>query len=194
MIEPKMNYSNEVGKSEMKKSQNKGFTLIEILMVILLIAVLALMGITQFQNYSTDAKDATTKANLQVLRRAIATQNAQMRLRCNVTASNPPPLTNLQANDITSGASPCTTTQVSNRQDRGFVAGEVPANPWGSAQSNTVVASTLSTSAQKATGNCGGTARGASDDGWCYNTTTGDIWANSAHNTGGATGGTENSF
>ncbi len=194
MIESSQDFSKNAVLSSAKSPSKSGFTLIEILMVILLIAVLALMGITQFQNYSTDAKDATTKSNLQVLRRAIATQNAQMRLRCNVTTTNPPPLTNLIANDITTGSSPCTTTQVSNRQDRAFVAGDIPANPWGQNQSNTIVASTLSTSAQKATGNCGGTARGASDDGWCYNTTTGDIWANSAHNTGGATGGTENSF
>jgi prepilin-type N-terminal cleavage/methylation domain-containing protein len=194
MIESNQDFYKNAVLNATMNPRRSGFTLIEILMVILLIAVLALMGITQFQNYSTDAKDATTKSNLQVLRRAIAVQNAQMRLRCNVTTSNPPPLANLQANDITTGASPCTTTQVSNRQDRAFVSGEIPANPWGSSQSNTIVASTLSTSAQKATGNCGGTARGASDDGWCYNTTTGEIWANSAHNTGGATGGTEYGF
>jgi len=194
MIEPKMNYSNEMGNRDMKKSQNKGFTLIEILMVILLIAVLALMGITQFQNYASDAKDATTKANLQVLRRAIATQNAQMRLRCSVTSTSPPPLANLSANDITNGASPCTTSQVTNQQDRSFVAGSIPANPWGSAQSNVISTSALTTSAQRATGNCAGGARAAADDGWCYNPTTGEIWANSAHNTGGSTGGSEYGF
>ena len=171
-----------------------GFTLIEILMVILLIAVLALMGITQFQNYAADAKDATTKANLQILRRAIAAQNAQMRLRCNVTSSSPPPLANLVANDITTGSSPCTTTQVANSQDRAFVSGSIPANPWGSAQSNAISTSALTTSAQRATGNCAGTARAAADDGWCYNPTTGEIWANSSRNSGGVTGGSEHAF
>ena len=163
-------------------------------MVILLIAVLAMMGISQFQNYAADAKDATVKANLQVLRRSIASQNAQMRLRCGVTSTNWPSLGSVNGNDITTGAVDCTTASVTNASDRVFVSGGLPKNPWGASQSNTVVASSLTTSAQRLTGNCAAAARGATDDGWCYNSTTGEIWANSAHNTGATTGGTEASF
>jgi len=193
MMDTKQNCSN-AGVFKLQKNLNKsGFTLIEILMVILLIAVLALMGITEFQNYAADAKDATTKSNLQVLRRAIAAQNAQMRLRCGVTSTAWPSFTSLTANNITTG-SDCTTTQVPNASDRVFVSGSIPKNPWGASQTNTIATSGLTTSTQRLTGNCAATARGASDDGWCYNTTTGEIWANSAHNSGAATGGDEASF
>jgi prepilin-type N-terminal cleavage/methylation domain-containing protein len=193
MIKSNKLCSKEVSQITKQLRSRSAFTLIEILMVILLIAVLALMGITQFQNYAADAKDATVKSNLQVLRRAIASQNAQMRLRCGVTSTAWPSLTSLTANDITTG-SDCTTAAVTNASDRVFVSGGLPKNPWGQNQTNSVATSALTTAAQRQTGNCAAGARGASDDGWCYNTVTGEIWANSAHNTGAATGGTEAGF
>jgi prepilin-type N-terminal cleavage/methylation domain-containing protein len=192
MIDTKRNCSNEVSINTKFSKKSSGFTLIEILMVILLIAVLALMGITQFQNYAADAKNATLKSNLQVLRRAIASQNAQMRLRCGVTSTLWPSLASLNSNDIVSGGD-CAAGSVSNASDRAFVSGAIPKNPWGNAQSNTIVASTIATANRQAT-NCAGTGRGTADDGWCYNVNTGEIWANSGHNGGAASGGDEANF
>ena len=79
-----MNCKKYLTQINRKRINHEGFTLIEVLMVILLLAILALLAITQFTNFTVDTKNATTKGNLQILRRGIATQNAQMRVRCNV--------------------------------------------------------------------------------------------------------------
>ena len=191
----------------LNKMKNQGFTLIEILMSILIISILATVGITQFTNFSNNARDAATKANLGVLRTGIAVQNALERIKCGVSGSSFPPIAALQANDITTGSVACTTTQVATASDRLFVATAIPPNPW-SFNSTTGTPSTVNlansigacsgtacTAAPSATNNCGGTAFTGSESGWCYNATTGAIWANSSRNDGlGSSTGTEYSF
>ena len=93
--------------------KGEGFTLIELLLVILIIAILAVIGISQFTNFAQDSRDAATKANLTILRNAIAKMNGIMRVRCNVLTTAFPPITNLRQNDITYGGSPCTFAQLS---------------------------------------------------------------------------------
>jgi prepilin-type N-terminal cleavage/methylation domain-containing protein len=169
----------------MRSSDQQGFTLIEILMVLLLVAILAAVAITQFSNYTPEAKNSALKSDLQVIRQGIATQFSQERLRCGVTTNAYPPLDTLVANDITGGATPpCTAAQVTMSTDRRFTASGMPPNPWGPNQAITVVACSGTGCTNKVTYNCAGTARAATDDGWCYNVTTGDFWANSARNDG----------
>src|SRR5688572_16673488 len=112
-----------------KIDNQSGFTLIEILMVLLLVGILTALGITQFVNFSTEARNNTVKANLKIMRNAIAVQNAQMRLRCGVTSTAWPTMAAIQANDITTSAQ-CTVAQVSNPADRVFVSGGIPINSW----------------------------------------------------------------
>jgi len=160
-------------------AQQSGFTLIEVLMVILLIAILAYMGITQFTNFAADARNATLKANLQILRRGISTQNAQMRLRCSYTGTAYPAATVISGNDITADTTICTTSQVP-ATDRAFVSGSIPPNPWGANQGTTITTSSVTGTTNKKAQNCAGGARVATtDDGWCYNVSTGEIWVNS---------------
>ena len=130
---------------QLKVNKNlKGFTLVEVIMVILLISILAIIGVSQFTNYQKDAKNSATKANLKILRNAIASQNGQMRLKCGVTSTTFPPVANVTANDITNDAttvasngSPCTHTQAASG-DRYFVMAGIPANPWSTTASATV--------------------------------------------------------
>lgn len=180
----------------LREAREQGFTLIEILMVLLLVAILAAVAITQFSNYSTEARNAALRSNLQIMRQAIAVQFSQMRLRCAVTSTSYPPLDTLVANDITGGATPpCTAVQVAQATDRRFTASGIPPNPWGPGQSSTVVACAGDGCTTKVTKACTGAARAATDDGWCYNVSTGDFWANSARNDGaGGTTGTEYSY
>ncbi len=137
----------------MKLTQMKqeGFTLIEILMVVLVIGILATIGITQFVNFGGDAKTAALKANLATLRNAIAAQNGLERIRCGKTSSAFPTLLNLRNNDITfvtAGAAcqnpnvinPATGTPFADKDainasyitlsDATFVANGIPPNPW----------------------------------------------------------------
>jgi len=84
----------------MKKQD--GFTLIEILMAVLIIVILAVVGITQFQNFAADAKNASTKSNLAILRNSIGTMNALERVRCAKTTNLFPDVSTINDNDITS--------------------------------------------------------------------------------------------
>lgn len=59
-------------------ARRRGFTLIELLIVIVVIAILALIVIPKLMGASRKAKDSTLKANLQILRNAIATYEADM--------------------------------------------------------------------------------------------------------------------
>jgi len=169
-----------------------GFTLIEVLMAVLLIAILATIAITQFTNFARDTRNATTKENLGILRNAIQKHFGMMRLRCGVTNSAYPTLASLNGNDITSGASaPCNATQIPETTDRFFVSGGVPENPWSDTACTAVNRRFVNASAGSdmtigtnttpisTGGNCG----------WLYNATTGQIKANSNNNTGGSNEG-----
>ena len=59
-----------------KFPRRRGFTLIELLIVIVVIAILALIVIPKLMGASRKAKDSTLRANLQILRSAIETFQA----------------------------------------------------------------------------------------------------------------------
>ena len=59
-------------------ARRRGFTLIELLIVIVVIAILALIVIPKLMGASRKAKDSTLKANLQIVRNAIATYQADL--------------------------------------------------------------------------------------------------------------------
>ena len=85
----------------LNKLGQKGFTLIEVLMAVLIIVILAVVGVTQFTNFAADAKNAATKSNLSILRNAIGTMNALERIRCAKTTNVFPDVATLTNNDIT---------------------------------------------------------------------------------------------
>ncbi|MEZ4873133.1 MAG: type II secretion system protein [Bdellovibrionales bacterium] len=158
----------------------KGFTLIEVLMVILLVGILSSVAITQFINFQDDAREAAVSGNLAALRGAIANQYAQMQLRCGANSNQFPAAADIQANDITNGSSVCTIADVTTAADRAFIVGGIPANPYGSgATADDVVACTDCDRTNGLTATCDGGV--AYDNTWCYDSSTGEIWADSAN-------------
>lgn len=173
-----------------------GFTILEILMVLLLVGILAAVAVTQLTNYTAEARTSTIKANLQEMRQAIARQTTKMRSHCGLAAGSFPPLATILKNDTTAGeAHPCTPEQVPEAADRRFFASRIPGNSWGPGQSNTIAGCVGAGCTDRATYNCLGEPRNRADGGWCYNVSNGDLWANSARNDeAGSTTGTEYSY
>lgn len=163
----------------------RGFSLIEILMVLVLIAVLAAIAINAFVNFRTEARDAALRADLKVLRTGIATQYGQMQLRCGGASGAFPPLANFNANDITSGATPCTAVQVAVASERAFVAGAIPVPPYNTTNTNTVLqcgvpAGDCTRGNAVACASAGATFTNQ----WCYNVATGELWIDSGASDG----------
>ncbi len=158
----------------------KGFSLIEILMVLILIAVLAAIAINAFVNFRGEAVAAALQANLKIIRTGIAVQYSQMQLRCASPAGTFPPLVNLNNNNITSGAAPCTGVQVPIASEQAFVQGALPIPLQGI--SNVVIDCAAGGDCVRDANipgpACNGTA--VYTDRWCYNSATGDFWMDSA--------------
>jgi type II secretion system protein G len=63
--------SSEVCMSRIRNKTKRGFTLVELLIVIIIIAVLAAVAIPKFANSSQRSKDSALRAELKLLRNAV---------------------------------------------------------------------------------------------------------------------------
>ena len=163
----------------MRIKNQRGFSLVEILMVLILIAVLAAIAINAFVNFRTEARESALRANLRVLRSGITTQYAQMQLRCATNPGTFPPVLQINNNDITVGlGAPCAAGQVTVESERKIVQGSIPVPPMGN--SATVLACGAPGDCTRGNGTACATAGATFTNQWCYNTATGEIWLDSA--------------
>ena len=143
----------------MKTMQRRSaFTLIEVLIVVVIMAILAATIIPQFTDSTKDAKSSTVKFNLATLRAQIQLYRTQ-HTGLNPTAT----LVELtQLTDINGAAGTGAT----------FVYGpylrQIPVNPFTNLNTVTTTTSDPLTTAPAGTG------------GWIYNPTTGNIWIDHA--------------
>jgi len=142
-------------QSKVKRANQRqagGFTLIELVTVIVILGVLSVVAIPVYLDYSVDAKFSACRGALGAMRTAIANYHAY-----SLTEAG--------------GGGAATFPAVSDLTTRGVVLADVvPPNPFDTdGTPNNVV---------DASGQPRGTIVGT-DMGWAYDPTTGQIWANS---------------
>jgi prepilin-type N-terminal cleavage/methylation domain-containing protein len=144
-----------------KTVQNRrtGFTLVEVLIVVVIMAVLAATIIPQFSDSARDAKISTAKFNLNTLRTQIQFYSAQHN-----GAYPSATLAELISKTDASGAIGTGATHI-----YGPYVTAIPDNPF--TNSNKVTA---------ATANPPAAASGATDAGWLYHAASGGLWLDDA--------------
>lgn len=141
--------------------RKSAFTLIEVLIVVVIMAILAATIIPQFTDSTKDAKASTVKFNLATLRSQIQLYRTQH------SGANP----SASLIELTQ------TTDASGTAGTGanFVYGpylrEIPVNPF----SNSKAVKTITTDPAVA-GDC----TSGNGGGWLYNATTGNLWVDHA--------------
>lgn len=142
----------------MKARRLSGFTLVEVLIVVVIMAVLAATIIPQFADSTTDAKASTLKFNLHTLRSQIELY------RTHHDGKLPSgTLVELTKSTDSTGAQ-----GTGASYPYGPYVRELPNNPFTNNNTVTVIATSPATPAD-VTGS----------GGWLFNTTTGEIWADS---------------
>lgn len=151
-------------------------------MALAIVSFISTMAFSEFQDSRTDARNAAVRGNLGGMRTAIAIARANIALKENIGVPIFPTYTEVSANALNASHPISSGTSIMN------LIGGFPGNPW------TKTGSTATTIYD-----CSGLAKGSTlnspnnNIGWCYNEQTGEFWANSASNGGGA-GNTENNY
>jgi prepilin-type N-terminal cleavage/methylation domain-containing protein len=150
-----------------RTDKKSGFTMIELLMVIMLVAVLSAVALPQFLDFRTEGRVAATQSLVSSVRSGIKLQYTQQILRCSGPNGSWPTISSIASNDITFGGGPCTAAMLPNASEHRIVDQEtLPRNPF----------SDLADVAD-CSGWASQCANAAISNGWCYNVTSGNFWA-----------------
>jgi general secretion pathway protein G len=117
----------------MKMKKNRGFTLVEILIVVIILGILAAIVIPQFTNASSDARNSSVQSTLQTIR-------SQMELFKLQHSDTPPTVTAITGWQLMLTTSTTTETTITNPAGTNFgpYMQTAPVNPLNS--SSTVAA------------------------------------------------------
>lgn len=137
------------------KNRRRAFTLIEVLIVVVIMAILAATIIPQFTDSTKDAKQSTVQFNLHTLRSQIQLYRTQHN-----GAAPAATLAELMASTDNTGA-----VGTGTAYPYGPYLREIPTNPFSNSKAVKVITNDPAQAAD-VTGT----------NGWLYNTTTGGIW------------------
>jgi prepilin-type N-terminal cleavage/methylation domain-containing protein len=144
----------------MARDHRRAFTLIEVLIVVIIMAVLAATIIPQFSSSTRDAKDSALKFNLHSIRSQIEMYKSQH--------WNMAPALATFSNQMTKKTDVSGVVGIGEAYIYGpYFQGNVPVNPFNN--KNTLVATTATTEAEAK-------AIVTGSDGWLYNATSGDFF------------------
>jgi general secretion pathway protein G len=150
-----------------RKLKNRGFTLIEVLIVVVIMAVLAATIIPQFASSTTDAKTSALKFDLHSLRQQIEMYKLQHNGAVPALSSgNLPGL--VYATDATGATNNTTTTDATHPFGPYIQGGLLPANPYDGTTTVTQISAFPPT------------ATAGSAQGWLYEPVSGQIAPNTA--------------
>lgn len=142
----------------LNRKKNSGFTLVELVIVIVVLGILAAVAVPKFFDFTTDANEAACKGGLGGVRSAIANYYAYSATPSGGGVASFPTLVQLNT--------PGTVLEQG-----------IPDNPYSTgATKNAVIA-----------GSTPGTpATAGTTGGWCYRAATGEFWADTASGAGEA--------
>ena len=140
-----------------KTKKNGGFTLVELVIVIIVIGILAAIAVPKFLDFTTDANEAATKGGLGGVRSGIANYYAYSATPSGGGVVGFPTL--VQISDGT------------------VMASAVPSNPYSTSAVKNVVIAGVTVGVPVTAGTTGG---------WCYLAATGEFWCDTASGAGEA--------
>jgi prepilin-type N-terminal cleavage/methylation domain-containing protein len=142
-----------------KSNRRSGFTLVEVLIVVVIMAILAATVIPQFSDSTKDAKSNTSKFNVHTIR-------AQIEMYKTYHDGKVPSATLVE---LTSKTNSLGTVGTGATFVYGPYIPEIPVNPF-----------TGSATVRAAAANPPTAASGAADAGWLYHAASGGIWIDNA--------------
>ena len=143
-----------------RKPTHGGFTLVEVLIVVVIMAILAATIIPQFSDSTKDAKASSGKFNLHTLRAQIELYKAQH-------AGQPPAITGDSLPQLTSKTDVSGTVGTGATHIYGPYIQQFPVNPFNDLATVKAAAQVPPTAV-------------VADAGWQYDQTSGQIWLNDA--------------